>query len=141
VDPVTFNLKIHKFIFVDDCGTVINPMILDGQLHGGIQMGIGNSYFERLQYDENAQLQNGSFIDYLMPRATDMPPKIEIGHMNTPSPLNPLGIKGVGESGTIPIPPLYAQAIEDALQVPGLFINEMPMDPSRLYHLIQSVQE
>lgn len=141
VDPVTYNLKIHKFVFVDDCGTVINPMILDGQLHGGIQMGIGNSYFERLQYDENSQLQNGSFIDYLMPRATDMPPKIEIGHMNTPSPLNPLGIKGVGESGTIPIPPLYAQAIEDALQIPGLFISEMPMDPSRLYHLIQNTQK
>lgn len=141
VDPVTYNLKFHKFIFVDDCGTVINPMILDGQLHGGIQMGIGNSYFERLAYDENAQLQNGSFTDYLMPRATDMPEHIEIGHLNTPSPLNPLGIKGVGESGTIPIPPLYAQAIENALEIPGLFIKEAPIDPSRLYHLVEEARK
>ncbi len=141
VDPETYQLKFHKFVFVDDCGTVINPMILDGQLHGGIQMGIGNSYFERLAYDENAQLQNGSFTDYLIPHATDMPPKIEIGHLCTPSPLNPLGIKGVGESGTIPIPPLYAQAIENALDIPGLFITEMPMDPSRLYELVEQAKQ
>ncbi len=141
VDPVTFNLKIHKFVFVDDCGTEINPMIVEGQLHGGIQMGIGNSYFEKLVYDESAQLMNGSFIDYLLPRITDMPPKIEIGHLHTPSPLNPLGIKGVGESGTIPIPPLYAQAIEDALEMPGLFIDEMPIHPSWLYEKIESIKK
>ncbi len=102
-------------------------MILDGQLHGGIQMGIGNSFFERLVYDENGQLMNGSFMDYLIPRASDMPPKIEIGHLNTPSPLNPLGIKGVGESGTIPIPPLYAQAIENALDIPGFSSRKCPL--------------
>lgn len=141
VDPVTYNVKFHKFIFVDDCGTVINPMILDGQLHGGIMMGIGNSFYERLEYDENAQLQNGSFTDYLLPRATDMPRNIEVIHVCTPSPLNPLGIKGVGESGTIPIPPLYAQAIENALDIPGLFITEMPMDPSRLYHLVEETRQ
>jgi len=141
VDPVSYNLKFHKFIFVDDCGTVINPMILDGQLHGGVQMGIGNSYFEQLVYDENAQLMNGSFIDYLIPRVTDMPHKIEIGHLNTPSPLNPLGIKGVGESGTIPIPPLYAQAIENALEIPGLFIDEMPIHPSWLYERIETLKK
>ena len=106
VDPESYNLKFHKFIFVDDCGTVINPMLLDGQLHGGIQMGIGNSFFEKLVYDESGQLMNGSFMDYLIPRASDMPHRMEIGHLHTPSPLNPLGIKGVGESGTIPIPPL-----------------------------------
>jgi aerobic carbon-monoxide dehydrogenase large subunit len=141
VDPETYNLKFHKFIFVDDVGNVINPMILDGQLHGGIQMGIGNSYFERLVFDENAQLMNGSLTDYLFPRATDMPPHIEIEHVCTPSPLNPLGIKGVGESGTIAIPALYAQAIENALDIPGLFINDVPLDPSRLYHLVEEAKQ
>lgn len=140
VDPDSYNLKFHKFIFVDDCGTVINPMILDGQLHGGIQMGIGNSYFEKLVYDENAQLMNGSLMDYLIPRASDMPHKIEIGHLNTPSPLNPLGIKGVGESGTIPIPPLYCQALEDALEIPNLFIRDVPLSPSILYHLVEDAK-
>ena len=140
VDPESYNLKFHKFIFVDDCGTVINPMLLDGQLHGGIQMGIGNSFFEKLVYDENGQLMNGSLMDYLIPRASDMPDWIEIGHLNTPSPLNPLGIKGVGESGTIPIPPLYTQAIENALNIPGLFIKDVPLSPSILYHLVEDAK-
>lgn len=140
IDPVSYNIKFHKFIFVDDCGTVINPMILDGQLHGGIQMGVGNSYFEKLVYDENAQLMNGSFMDYLIPRATDMPHHIEIGHLNTPSPLNPLGIKGVGESGTIPIPPLYCQAIEDAFNLPGLTITDVPLSPSVVYSLVEEAK-
>ncbi len=141
VDPETLNLKFHKFVFVDDCGTEVNPMIVEGQLHGGISMGIGNSYFEKLEYDENAQLMNGSFTDYLLPRATDMPEHMEIGHITTPSPLNPLGIKGVGESGTIPIPALYAQAIENALDIPGLFIKDIPTDPSKLFHLIEEAKQ
>jgi len=141
VEMESFNLKFHKFIFVDDCGTVINPMILDGQLHGGIQMGIGNSFFEKLVYDENGQLMNGSLMDYLIPRASDMPPRMEIGHLCTPSPLNPLGIKGVGESGTIPIPPLYCQALENALDIPGLFIRDVPLSPSILYHLVEEAKQ
>ena len=140
VDPESYNLKFHKFIFVDDCGTVINPMLLDGQLHGGIQMGIGNSFFEKLVYDESGQLMNGSFMDYLIPRASDMPHRMEIGHLHTPSPLNPLGIKGVGESGTIPIPPLYCQALENALDIPGLFIKDVPLSPSILYHLVEEAK-
>jgi carbon-monoxide dehydrogenase large subunit len=141
VDPESYNLKFHKFIFVDDCGTVINPMLLDGQLHGGIQMGIGNSFFEKLVYDESGQLMNGSFMDYLIPRASDMPHRMEIGHLHTPSPLNPLGIKGVGESGTIPIPPLYCQALENALDIPGLFIKDVPLSPSILYHLVEEAKQ
>lgn len=140
VDPNSLQVKINKFIFVDDCGTVINPMIVDGQLHGGIQMGIGQSFYEQLVYDENGQLLNGSLMDYLFPRATDMPPRMEIGHLCTPSPLNPLGIKGVGESGTIPIPPLYAQAIENALEIPGLEILNMPLSPSILYGLVEEAK-
>lgn len=140
IDPDSMLIHINKFIFVDDCGTVINPMILDGQLHGGIQMGIGQSFYEQLVFDENAQLLNGSFMDYLMPRVTDMPKRIEIGHLCTPSPLNPLGIKGVGESGTIAIPPLYAQAIENAFNIPALEVLNMPLNPSKLYGLVEEAQ-
>ena len=114
VDPGTFEVKIKRFVLVHDCGTVINPMILEGQVQGGVQMGIGNSFYEQLVYDENGQLLNASFMDYLMPQATDMPPKMELDHVATPSPLNPLGMKGVGEAGAIPTPACFAQAIENA---------------------------
>lgn len=136
IDPETMELKIEKMVVVHDCGRVINPMILEGQVHGGVAQGIGNAWFEELVYDDNGQLLNGSFMDYLLPTALDVPP-IDVGHEETPSPLNPLGIKGAGEAGAIPIGALFAQAIEDALQVAGLEILEIPLSPSRLWELVR----
>lgn len=136
VDPETLLLEIKKLAVVHDCGTVINPLILDGQIHGGVAQGIGNAFYEQLVFDESGQLLTGSFMDFLLPTALDVP-RMEIGHETTQSPLNPLGIKGAGEAGAIPVGPLFAQAIEDALQEPGLEILEIPLSPNRLWELIQ----
>jgi len=135
VDPETMLVEIKRYVIAHDCGTVLNPLIVEGQIHGGVSLGIGNSFYEKLVYDENAQLLNGTFSDYLIPRATDMP-FIETGHMSTPSPLNPLGIKGVGEAGAIPTPAAFIQAVENALSDYGLEIREAPLSPNRLFELI-----
>jgi CO/xanthine dehydrogenase Mo-binding subunit len=107
VDPETMKIEILKYVVVHDCGTVLNPLILEGQVHGGVAQGIGNSYYEHLMYDENGQLVNASFMDYLLPTALDVPP-IVVGHVETPSPLNPLGVNGAGDAGAIPTAALFA---------------------------------
>jgi len=135
VDPETLMIDIKRYVVVEDCGTVLNPLILDGQVHGGVAMGIGNAYYEQLIFDENAQLLNASFADYLIPTACEVP-RIEVAHLETPSPLNPLGTKGAGEAGTIPVPALFAQAIENAFAESGLEILEMPLSPNRLFELL-----
>ncbi|MCL5611037.1 MAG: xanthine dehydrogenase family protein molybdopterin-binding subunit [Chloroflexi bacterium] len=135
VDPETMMIKIKRYVTVEDCGTVLNPLILEGQIHGGVSMGIGNAYYEKLHFDENGQLLNASFADYLIPSATEMP-RIEVGHIETRSSLNELGTKGVGEAGTIPVPALFAQAIENALYNQKLEILEMPLSPNRLFELL-----
>ena len=116
MDPRTFDLKILKYVVVHDCGTVINPMILAGQIHGGVAQGIGNAFYEKLAWDDQGQLLNASLADYLLPTSLDVP-RMELSHTVTPSPLNPMGIKGAGEAGAIPVGPLLAQAIEDALDL------------------------
>ncbi|HVD00537.1 MAG TPA: aerobic carbon-monoxide dehydrogenase large subunit [Candidatus Dormibacteraeota bacterium] len=131
VDPRTFRLTILKYVVVHDCGRVINPLILDGQIQGGVAQGIGGAFYERLLYDVEGQLTNASFMEFLMPYATEIP-EVEIHHLETPSPLNPLGVKGAGEAGTIPVSALLASAIEDAT---GLRVDEMPLNPDRLYEL------
>ncbi|MEJ2733838.1 MAG: xanthine dehydrogenase family protein molybdopterin-binding subunit [Anaerolineae bacterium] len=135
VDPETMMIEIKRYVTVEDCGTVLNPLILDGQIHGGVALGIGNSYYEQLVYDENGQLLNASLADYLIPSSTEIP-RMEIGHEETLSPLNPIGSKGAGEAGTIPVPSLFAQALEDALQDYGVEILEMPMSPNKLFELV-----
>jgi carbon-monoxide dehydrogenase large subunit len=134
VDPETMHVEIKRYVVVHDCGRVINPMILEGQIQGGVAQGIGNAFYEQLVFDDHGQLLNASFMDYLLPTA-DTVPRIETDHVETPSPLNPLGIKGAGEAGAIPVGPLFAQAIEDALHKEGLEILEIPLSPSRLYDL------
>jgi aerobic carbon-monoxide dehydrogenase large subunit len=136
VDPQTFTLKVRKYVVVHDCGTVINPLILAGQIHGGVAQGIGNAFYEQLVFDDDGQLLNASLADYLLPTALEVPP-MEVGHTVTPSPLNPLGIKGAGEAGAIPVGPLFAQAIEDALELlpRGIELNEIPLSPNRLFEL------
>jgi CO/xanthine dehydrogenase Mo-binding subunit len=116
---------------------VINPLILDGQVQGGVAQGLGNAFYERLAYDENGQLQNASFMDYLLPTSLDVP-SIETGHCETPSPGNPMGVKGAGEAGAIPVGPLFCQAVEDALALPGWEIHEIPLSPSRLWELTEA---
>jgi len=141
VDPRTFDMKILKYVVVHDCGTVINPMILAGQIHGGVAQGIGNAFYEKLSFDDQGQLLNASLADYLLPTALEVP-RMELGHTVTKSPLNPMGIKGAGEAGAIPVGPLVAQAIEDALGLParGVELLEIPLSPSRLFELTKGAK-
>ena len=131
VDPKTYRLEILKYVVVHDCGRVINPLVLQGQIEGGLAQGIGGAFYERLAYDSDGQLRNASFMEFLMPYATEIPP-IEIDHIETPSPLNPLGVKGAGEAGVIPVGAVLASAIEDAT---GCSITEMPLSPLKLFEL------
>lgn len=140
VDVETMMVDIKKYVVVEDCGTILNPLILEGQIHGGVSMGIGNAYYEQLIYDENGQLLNASLADYLIPSATEIP-RIEVSHQQTPSPLNPLGSKGAGEAGAIPVPALFAQALENALDVYNIEITETPLSPNKLYELLKHKEE
>jgi carbon-monoxide dehydrogenase large subunit len=139
VDPETFAVDIQKYVVVHDCGRILNPLIVDGQVHGGVAQGIGNCYYEQLVWDDNGQLLTGSFMDFLLPTALDVP-RMEVGHEETLSPLNVLGVKGVGEAGAIPVGALFAQALESALGVPGLEIREIPLKPSRLWELVEAAK-
>jgi aerobic carbon-monoxide dehydrogenase large subunit len=132
-DPETAEIRILRYCVVHDCGTVINPRILEGQVHGGVAQGVGGALYERMVYDEHGQLLNASFMDFLMPYATEVP-VVETDHLETPSPLNPLGIKGAGEAGVIPGMAVIAAAIEDA---EGFRITRMGISPSELFHLRQ----
>jgi len=134
VDPGTFDVRILKYVVVHDCGRTINPMIVEGQIRGGVAQGIGNAFYERLVYDAAGRLRNASLREYLLPTAAEVP-VIETGHLETPSTLNPLGVKGTGEAGAIPVGALFAQALEDALHDRALEILEIPLDPSRLWEL------
>jgi carbon-monoxide dehydrogenase large subunit len=141
VDLETCDVKILKYVAVHDCGPLINPMIVEGQVHGGVAQGIGNAFYEKLVWDEAGQLLNASFMDYLLPTAREVP-RIEVGHVETPSPLNPMGIKGAGEAGAIPVGALFAQAVEDALRSAGIEVEiaEIPLSPNRLWELVQDAQ-
>jgi carbon-monoxide dehydrogenase large subunit len=130
-DPDTAEITVLRYCVVHDCGRLVNPRIVEGQVHGGVAQGVGGALYERMEYDANGQLLNASFMDFLMPYATEVP-HIEIDHLETPSPLNPLGIKGAGEAGVIPSAAVFASAIEDA---EGFRITRMPISPSELYEL------
>src|SRR5216684_2895606 len=134
IDPKTFRLEVLKYVVVHDCGRLINPMVVEGQIEGGVAQGIGGAFYERLAYDADGQLRNASFMEFLMPYATEVP-SIEIDHVETPSPLNPLGVKGAGEAGVIPVGAVIGSAVEDALGIP---ITEMPLSPLKLYELSRS---
>ena len=134
-DPDTAEIRILRYAVVHDCGRIINPMIVEGQIHGGVAQGVGGALYERMEYDDSGQLLNASFMDFLMPYVTEVPDTIEIDHLETPSPLNRLGIKGAGEAGVIPGSAAIAAAIEDA---EGFPITAMPISPSELHALRQS---
>lgn len=130
-DPETAEIKILRYCVVHDCGTLINPRIVEGQIHGGVAQGVGGALYERIVYDENGQPLNASYMDFLIPYASEVP-TIETDHLETPSPLNPLGVKGAGEAGVIPSAALFASAISDA---EGFFVSRMPISPSELWAL------
>ena len=133
VDPETWVVRIDRFTAVDDLGMAINPMICEGQIHGGVAQGVGQALFENIVYDaETGQLMTGSFLDYSMPRAGDFP-SIVSEFMEIPAKTNPLGIKGIGEAGTIAAPPTVVNAVLDALRKVGVEHLDMPLTPSRLW--------
>jgi CO/xanthine dehydrogenase Mo-binding subunit len=134
IDPDTWEIDVVNYAVVHDCGTIVNPMIVEGQVHGGVAQGVGGALYERMAYDADGQLQNASFMDFLMPYASEVP-DVVIDHQETPSPLNPLGLKGAGEAGVIPGTAAIASAIEDAI---GRRITHMPLSPTELYDLVRS---
>jgi aerobic carbon-monoxide dehydrogenase large subunit len=140
VDPETGEVAIQRYMAVDDIGRVINPMIVDGQVHGGVAQGIGQALYEGAIYDEGGQLITGSMMDYTVPNATQIPP-IETARTETPSPVNPMGIKGVGETGTIAATQAVVNAVVDALAPFGIRDLEMPMTPQRVWRAIQAAQQ
>ncbi len=139
VEPATGMVSFLKYVAVHDCGRVINPVIVEGQVHGGVAQGIGGAFYERLVYNADGQLINASFMDYLLPTAAEVP-SITVDHVETPSPLSPLGMKGAGEAGVIPVPALFASALDDALVPFGLRILEMPLHPWRLFELLDEAR-
>jgi carbon-monoxide dehydrogenase large subunit len=136
VDPATGAVKLLRYVVAHDCGRVINPIIVDGQVHGGVAQGVGGALFEEMVYDETGQLLTGSLMDYAVPKADDLPP-IETVHLEFPSPRNPLGVKGLGEGGAISPPAAIANAVEDALAPFGVRITETPVTAARIVALLQ----
>jgi carbon-monoxide dehydrogenase large subunit len=140
VDPATGQVRVDRFTAVDDFGTIINPMIVEGQVHGGLVQGIGQALMEHCVYDrETGQLLTGSFMDYAMPRADDFP-AFTIGHVCTPCTTNPLGTKGCGEAGAIGSPPAVMNAVLDALAPLGVKDLDMPASPNRVWNAIQQAK-
>ncbi|MGN6187721.1 MAG: aerobic carbon-monoxide dehydrogenase large subunit [Conexibacter sp.] len=132
VDAATMELRILDYVIVHDCGTVLNPLVVDGQVIGGFAQGIGGAFYERIAYDADGQIQNASFMDFLMPYATEVPLP-QVVHMETASPLNPLGAKGAGEGGVMPVSAVIANAVADALDTP---VDRMPLSPVALQELL-----
>jgi carbon-monoxide dehydrogenase large subunit len=131
VDPLTGGVTLLDYVIAHDSGTIINPLIVDGQVQGGTAHGIGNALFERMKYDPSGQPLTTTFQDYLLPTAPEVP-GCKIVHIETPNPLNPIGVKGAGEGGTIPAPAAIVAAIEDALSPFGVRFLEMPLTPERI---------
>jgi carbon-monoxide dehydrogenase large subunit len=136
VDAETGDVAVERYVVVHDCGRVINPLILEGQISGGVAQGIGGALFEELVHDDNGQLVNGSFMDYGLPRSTDLP-DVEVIHVETPSTRNPLGIKGAGEAGTIAVAAAIAGAVENALAPFDAVVTTCPLTPERVRDLIR----
>lgn len=139
VDEDTGDVKILKYAAVDDCGNVVNPMIVDGQVHGGITQGIGQALFEDAVYDESGNLLTGSLLDYLLPTAADLP-QFDLGHTTTPTDVNPMGVKGIGEAGTIGSAHTIVNAVIDALHPMGVKHIDMPLRPKRVWAAIQEAR-
>jgi carbon-monoxide dehydrogenase large subunit len=136
IDRGTGQVKIRRFVAVDDCGNIINPMIVDGQIHGGLTMGMAPALLEEISYDESGNIQGGSFMDYLVPTAMETP-AWETDKTVTPSPHHPFGAKGVGESATVGAPPAIVNAVVDALAHLGVRHVEIPITPERVWNILR----
>jgi CO/xanthine dehydrogenase Mo-binding subunit len=136
VDTGTGGVRILRYVVVHDCGRMVNPTIVEGQILGGLAQGIGGALLERLVFDPSGQPQTTSFMDFRLPTVDDMPP-VELAHIETPSPLNPLGVKGTGEAGVIPVSAVIGEAIEDALAPFGVRVDSMPLFPDQILGLIR----
>src|SRR5262249_45945212 len=138
IDPVTYAIRLEKYAVAEDCGRLVNPSIVEGQVHGSVAQGIGAALYGEGNYDDQGQLPTASLGDYVPPAATEVPPMCVV-HMNTVSPAIG-GFRGMGEGGTIGAPAAVANAISDALSPLGVEIDELPATPERLFRLIQSVR-
>jgi carbon-monoxide dehydrogenase large subunit len=136
VDRETGQIEILRYVAVDDCGKVINPLMADGQIHGGIAQGLGQALLEQVVYDEEGQLLTGSLMDYAIPKARHIP-WIEADRTETPSPSNPLGAKGIGESGTIGATPAIVNAVVDALSPLGVRHVDMPLTAHKIWQILR----
>jgi aerobic carbon-monoxide dehydrogenase large subunit len=136
VDAKTGHVTVLKYFAVDDCGPQLNPMIVEGQIHGGIAQGMAQALYEEVVYDENGQLLNGSLLDYAVPHA-DQIPHFDLSSTQTPTTVNPLGVKGVGEAGTIGSTPAVVNAVIDALAPFGVKHIDMPLRPEKLWAAMQ----
>ena len=136
LDRGTGEVKIRRFVAIDDCGNIINPMIVQGQVHGGLTMGMAPALLEEISYDENGNNQSGSFMDYLVPTAVESP-SWETFKTVTPSPHHPLGAKGVGESATVGAPPAIANAVVDALAHLGVKHIDIPITPEKVWRILK----
>jgi carbon-monoxide dehydrogenase large subunit len=139
VDPDTGAVQILRYVAVDDCGTIVNPLLVTGQVHGGVAQGIGQALTELVGYAEDGQ-PTGSYLDYGVPRAHQLP-RLETAHTVTPTPYNPIGAKGVGESGIIGPPPALVNAVLDALRPVGVTHLDMPLTPARVWAAIQDAKD
>jgi carbon-monoxide dehydrogenase large subunit len=139
VDAETGKVSVVRYVAVDDCGPAINPMLIDGQIHGGIVHAIGQALYEQVVYDEDGQLVTGTFEDYALPTAAEVP-SLETDRTETPSPVNSLGVKGIGEAGTIAATPAVAAAVLDAVAPLGVKELDMPMTPMRVWEAIQAAE-
>jgi carbon-monoxide dehydrogenase large subunit len=137
VDADTGVVQLRRLVVVHDAGTVINPLIVDGQIHGGAAQGIGQALGEAARYDDGGQLLTGSLMDYALPRADTMPETFDVVHLSTPSPLTVAGIKGMGEGGTVGVVAAIANAVADAL---GAAVNRLPLTPARVQALVRGAK-
>jgi carbon-monoxide dehydrogenase large subunit len=140
VDAETGKVTVVRYVAVDDCGPAINPMLIEGQIHGGVVHAIGQALYEQIVYDENGQLVTGSFVDYALPTAAEVP-SFETDRTETPSPVNSLGVKGIGEAGTIAATPAVTAAVRDALRPLGVTWIDMPLTPLRVWQAIEAARE
>jgi carbon-monoxide dehydrogenase large subunit len=135
VDRATCEVKTLRYVVVEDCGRMVNPLIVDGQVHGGVAQGIGAALLEEIVYDDHGQLLSGTLMDYVVPSACEVP-MMEVHHLETPSPVTLGGFRGMGEGGTIGAPAAIANAIADALSPLGIEVAELPVSPDRLFRLL-----
>jgi carbon-monoxide dehydrogenase large subunit len=139
VDPETGSVKVVRWVAVDDCGPAVNPMLIDGQVHGGVTHGIGQAIYEQVVYDERGQLVTGTFVDYALPTAAEIP-SFETDRTETKSPSNSLGVKGIGEAGTIAATPAIVNAVIDALRHEGISYIDMPLTPLRVWQALEQAR-